>query len=243
MQPQPFVNVLSLPVSIVSSYNRDYTVHKAYNIFYPAFCQKKVCWLLSSRDRKPQGTVMERQCKAVRGEKQSMWDGKRGAERGCWEEGVGEAGVQRRTMGCIERGAGQQNHLRGRSGLRRQHIPSLKSLSETYRPECKSWHVSNTSWNLCSALYARMVQSPRREDAKWENTGLRAGEADRHTTEKVRETGCEETHCLLGFMVTCPAKGHTCGFLVGCLGEEVQHPFWRGFSMWSLNSCSHQPSL
>ena len=127
---------------------------------------------------------MEGQCKAVRGEKQSMWDGKRGAERGCWEEGVGEAGVQRRTMGCIERGAGQQNHLRGRSGLRRQHIPSLKSLSETYRPECKSWHLSNTSWNLCSALYARMVQSPRREDAKWENTGLRAGEAETDTRQR-----------------------------------------------------------
>ena len=61
--------------------------------------------------------------------------------------------------------------------------------------------------------------------------------------EKVREAGCEETHCLLGFMVTCPTKGHTCGFLVGCLGEEGQHPFWRGSSMWPSNSCWHQPLL
>ena len=33
----------------------------------------------------------------------------------------------------------------------------------------------------CSALYARMLQSPWREDAKWENTGLRAGE---HTKQR-----------------------------------------------------------
>ena len=50
--------------------------------------------------------------------------GEGGAQRGCREEGVGEAGVQRGRRGGIERDAGQQDHLRGRSGLRRQHIPS-----------------------------------------------------------------------------------------------------------------------
>ena len=53
-----------------------------------------------------------------------------------------------------------------------------------YRPECKSWHVSNTSWNLCSALYARMVQSPRREDTKWDSTGLHAGEKEIDTQQR-----------------------------------------------------------
>lgn len=54
----------------------------------------------------------------------------------------------------------------------------LKPFPATYKPECKSWCASNSSWNLSSALYARMVQSPWREDDKWENTGLRAGEAE-----------------------------------------------------------------
>lgn len=49
----------------------------------------------------------------------------------------------------------------------------LKSLPETYRPECKSWCASNSSWNLSSALCDRMVQSPWREEDKWEKTGLR----------------------------------------------------------------------
>ena len=63
---------------------------------------------------------------------------------------------------------------------------SLKPFPETHRPECKSWCASNSSWNLSSASYARMVQSPWRDDDKWENTGLRAGEADR---QKVGEAG------------------------------------------------------
>ena len=50
-----------------------------------------------------------------------------------------------------------------------------------------------------------MVQSPRREDAKWENTGLRAGEAE---TEKVKKAGCKETHCLPGSVVTHPVNGN-----------------------------------
>ena len=51
-----------------------------------------------------------------------------------------------------------------------------------------------------------MVQSPLREDAKWENTGLRAGEAE---TEKVKKAGCKETHCLPGSVVTYPDKENT----------------------------------
>ena len=41
-------------------------------------------------------------------------------------------------------------------------------------------------------MYARMVQSPRREDAKWENTGLRAGEAETDTEEKHSRAGHEK---------------------------------------------------
>ena len=32
-------------------------------------------------------------------------------------------------MGVTQRGAGQPDHLRGRSGLRRQHIPSFEIIS------------------------------------------------------------------------------------------------------------------
>lgn len=41
-----------------------------------------------------------------------------------------------------------------------------------------------------------MVQSPWREDDKWENTGLRAGEAETDKKEKVSEAGSKETNCL-----------------------------------------------
>ena len=97
-----------------------------------------------------------------------------------------------------------------------------KSSPETYRPECKSWCASNSSWKLCSALYARMVQSPRREDAKWENTGLRAGEAETDTQQ--RKSGKLD--------VRKPTASHdlwshipTKGFLDSCLGEEGWYPF------------------
>ena len=43
----------------------------------------------------------------------------------------------------------------------------------------------------------------------------------RHKQEKVRKAGCEQTHCLPGSALTCPAKGHTHGFLEGCLGKEA----------------------
>ena len=171
----------------LKSYNRDSKAHKTYNIFYLTLCQNKFVDSPSTlaphptpthqRNRKPQGSMQEGQCKPVRVEKQGGQQ-KRGTQRGYWEEGVEETGMQRAMWGSTEIGAGQQDHLRGMSDLRRQQIPSLKSSPETYRPECKSWCESNSSWNICSALYARMVQSPRREDAKRENTGLRAGEAE-----------------------------------------------------------------
>ena len=55
MQPQPFADVLSLPVSIVSSYNWDYTVHKAYNIFIQVFAKRKFADSAGDQPRLNQG--------------------------------------------------------------------------------------------------------------------------------------------------------------------------------------------
>ena len=55
--------------------------------------------------------------------------GKRGTQRDAERKGWGEAGVQRGMRGSTERGADQQDHLRGRSGLRRQHFASFEIIS------------------------------------------------------------------------------------------------------------------
>ena len=118
---------------------------------------------------------------------------------------------------------GQPGHLRGRSASEGSTSHPLKPSPETYRPECKSWCASNSSWNFCSALYARMVQSPRREDAKWENTGLRAGETETDTQQrKSRRLDARK-----------PLPPGLCG--------HTSHQ--RESSMWPSNSCSHQASL
>ena len=103
----------------------------------------------------------------------------RGELRGDAERRGGGGGCAgKETEADTERGAGQQDHLRGGQDPEGSTSHPLKSFPETYRPECKSWHFSNSFWNFCSALYARMVRSPWREDAKWENTGLCSVEAE-----------------------------------------------------------------
>ena len=111
-------------------------------------------------------------------------DGEEGHTEGCWEEGVEEAGVQRGMRGGTERGRSSQATWEEDQASEGSRPHTLKSSPETDRPECKSWYVSNSFWNLCSVLYARMVPSPRREDAKWENTGLCAGEAETDTWQR-----------------------------------------------------------
>ena len=92
--------------------------------------------------------------------------------------------MQRGMRSDTERGAGLLGHLKGRSASEGSTSHPSKTSPETYRPECKSWCASNSSRKFCSALYARMVQSPWREDAKWENTGLRAGETETDTQQR-----------------------------------------------------------
>ena len=115
------------------------------------------------------------------------------ASRGCKGRGAHRGLVRGRGGGgrCAEGHEGQHRKVLASqatweggqaSGSRTPH--PLKSSPETYRPEGKSWWASNSSWKLCSALYARMVHSPRREDAKWENTGLCAGEAETNTWQR-----------------------------------------------------------
>ena len=125
----------------------------------------------------------EGQGKQGRGEKQGVM-GKRGAQRDAERKGWGEAGVQRGMKGSTERGGSSQATWEEGQASEGSRPHTLKSSPETDRPECKSWYVSNSFWNLCLALYARMVPSPRREDAKWENTGLCAGEAETDTQQR-----------------------------------------------------------
>ena len=91
MQPQPFADVLSLPVSIVSSYNWDYKVHKAYNIFIQLFAKRKFA------DSCPKGTESHR----------AQW----------WKDNARQSGEKSRHVrgeeGCTE------GMLRGRGGGRR----------------------------------------------------------------------------------------------------------------------------
>jgi hypothetical protein len=99
----------------------------------------------------------------------------------------------------VGRGANQQGYLVRRDQAQGSNKSQpLKPLPEMYRPECKSWCASNSSWHLSSALYARMVQSPWREEDKWENTGLRAAERQIDTKQrKLSEARCKESNCLL----------------------------------------------
>ena len=166
---------------------------------------------------------MEGQCRPVRGEKQGC-EGGRGEHRGDAERKGWGRQVCRGRRGLTHREvlASQATWEGGQASEGRTPHPS-KSSPETYRPECKSWYASNSSWNFCSALYARMVQSPRREDAKWENTRLRAGEAETDTHQ--RKSGRLDARKPLP-----PGLwGHT--------------SYQRESSMWPSNSCSHHTSL
>lgn len=127
----------------------------------------------------------EGQCKPVSGRRAVAWLGKRRAQRGLWEKlwprGSGEE--EDEQTGCLR---GRQREVlankatwEGGQASESSIFHPLKMFPETYRPECKSWCASNSSWNLSSVLYARMVQRPWREDDRWENTGLRAGEAEK----------------------------------------------------------------
>ena len=107
----------------VSSCSRHSIAHKAYNIFHLDFCKKQNFTESCPKETEVHRTVMEGQCKPS-GEKSRGWWGRgehRGdAERKRWARWVCRGG----HVGDRERGAGLLGHLRGRSGLRRQHIPS-----------------------------------------------------------------------------------------------------------------------
>ena len=158
---------------------------------------------------KDHASQSEEKSRAVRGEG--------GAQRRCWEEGVGEAGGQHGERCWPARLP--EREVRPQKTAH----PILKLFPEIYRPECKSWYASNSSWNFSSALYARIVQSPRREDAKWENTGLRAGKAETDTGQ--RKSGRLDAR-----------------------KPTASRPLWshvllKGILHVTLNSCSHQASL
>ena len=70
---------------------------------------------------------MEGQHKPVRGGKQGM-EGKRGAQRVGERKEWGRQ-VCKGVRGAAQESAGQPEHLKGRSGLRRQNTPSFETIS------------------------------------------------------------------------------------------------------------------
>ena len=77
---------------------------------------------------------MQRQSQPARREKQGI-TGKRGAQRGCWEQGLVEAGVQRGTWGGTERDMASQTMWEGGQPQKaahpilRNHLQKLTNLS------------------------------------------------------------------------------------------------------------------
>ena len=119
--------VLYLPVFLLQQQRwvlqqRQHTKPTIFPIWI--FAKKKSLLTPNLKRQKSTQHCDGRTMQTSQGRKAGLWVGKGGAQRGCREEGVGEVGVQRGRRGGIERDAGQQDHLRGRSGLRRQHIPS-----------------------------------------------------------------------------------------------------------------------
>ena len=217
---QPLADVLSLPVFLLQQQRwvvATKTAHKAYNISYLNLCKKEKfadSWPKETEIHmapwwKDHASQSEEKSRAVRGEG--------GAQRRCWEEGVGEAGGQHGERCWPARLP--EREVRPQKTAH----PILKLFPEIYRPECKSWYASNSSWNFSSALYARIVQSPWREDAKWENTRLRAGKAETDTRQ--RKSGRLDAR-----------------------KPTASRPLWshvllKGILHVTLNSCSHQASL
>ena len=200
----------------------DTVQHTSLQYFLSGSSQKRSFLTLTLKRQKSTGHSDARTMRASQGRKagddreegstEGMLRGRGGGGR--WAEGDEEWHRER---------CGQPGHLRGRSASEGSTSHPLKTSPETYRPECKSWCASNSSRNFCSALYARMVQSPRREDAKWENTGLRAGEAETDTQQ--RKSGKLD--------VRKPTASHALW----------SHVLLKGILHVTLNYCSHQASL
>ena len=163
---------------------------------------------------------MEGQWKLVWGE-EGKGEHRRGSERKGWGRQVckGEHGAAQREV------LASKTTWEGGQASDDSISHPFKSSPETHRPECKSWCESNSSWNLCSALYARMVQSPWREDAKWENTGLCAGEAETDTRQ--RKSGRLDAKKPIASRVLWlhVLPNSALEFLVGLPGEEGMMPF------------------
>ena len=110
----------------VSSCNRHSIAHKAYNIFYLDLREKQNFTESCPKQKEVHRAQWWKDNASQSGEKSRGWRGRgehRGdAERKGWARWVCRGG----HAGDTERGAGLLGHLRWRSGLRRQHIPSEK---------------------------------------------------------------------------------------------------------------------
>ena len=165
---------------------------------------------------------MQGQCKPVRGEKQGM-TGKKGALRGCWEEGVGEAGVQRGMRSDTKRGVGSQatweggQPQKGAHPILWKHLQKLTDLSANpgvYQT------VPETSVQLCTPGWSRVPGEK-----------MLSGKIPGSVLGKQRQTHNGDHHG--GWMQGNPLPPGLCG--------HTSHQ--RESSMWPSNSCSHQASL
>ena len=63
------------------------------------------------------------------------------------------------------------------------------STMKKCKPECRSWWASKAFFNLSSALKARIVHRPWRDEVRWEKTGLRAAGKDKKRFQWERKAG------------------------------------------------------
>ena len=125
---QPFSDGLSLRVFALQQLRwvvaTDSTAHKAYNIFYLDLCKKQNFTESCPKETEVHRAQWWKDNASQSGEKsRGLWgrgEHRGDAERKAWGRQVCRGGHR----GDTERGAGLLGHLRGTSGLRRQHNPS-----------------------------------------------------------------------------------------------------------------------
>ena len=163
---------------------------------------------------------MEGQCKPVRGEKQGvMW--KRGAQRGCWEEGVDKVGVQRgicrwhRERCWPTRPPEMEVRPQKAAHPIWNYFQKLTDLSAN--PDM-SRTAPESSFQLCMPGWSRV---PAEKMLSEKIPGSELGK-QRQTHNRDSQGGwMRGNHCLLGSVVTRPAKGNPL-----CDPHSYSHQAW-----------------
>ena len=109
-----------------SSCNRDSMAHKAYHVYYLALW--KNCLLTPVLKGQSHRANWQLDNTSQLGEKWGVTGGE-GNTEGMLRGGWGGRCAGREPEADTDRGAGRQDHLRGGSGLWREHIPSFEIIS------------------------------------------------------------------------------------------------------------------